>query len=325
MNKPSYPTESIGSRMSTDVPVYQVDTQFRDIKEAVFSKKWSSVRTVYIVDAHGKLVGLVDLADIAVTDDSLKLGDIMQEPTEILHPESDQEKAAYLAIKNDEVAIPVTDKHGVFLGAITAHSIIDIMHEEHVEDALLGAGVRDSTNSSVIKLIRARTSLLVRSRTPWLIVGLTLSMGLGLIASFFEETLEKSIALAFFIPVIVYVADSVGTQASTIAVRALAITKLNFLRYLQKELAVGVLLGLIMGVFGALGALLISQTVNVALVVGLTLLTACTLATILASAVPFTLKRLGKDPALGSGPLATVLQDILSLVIYFLFAMAIIG
>lgn len=324
MNKATYPPESIGSRMSTNVPVYQSSTSFESVKDAVFQKKWASIRNIYVVDNDNKLVGLVDLANIAIDKQSSTLAELMQEPTATLRPDADQEKAAYLAIKNDEAAIPVVDKHGSFLGAITAHAIIDILHEEHIEDALLSAGIRESS-SGVLKLIKARTSLLVSSRIPWLVIGLALSMGLGLIASLFEETLEKSIALAFFIPVIVYVADSVGTQASTIAVRALAITKLNFFRYLQKELAVGVILGLIMGTLGALGAAAIGQSTDVALVVGLTLFTACTLATTLASAVPFTLKRFGKDPALGSGPLATVLQDILSLVIYFLIAMTIIG
>ncbi len=320
----NYPSESIGSRMSTNVPVYPSDTPLHDIKDDLFNKNWASIHTVFVTDANGKLVGEVDIASREIANKSTTLQDVMAQPEVVLHPHADQEKAAFLAIKKDIVSIPVVDNHGTFLGAVTGHSIIDIMHEEHLEDTLLSAGVRESS-SSVLKIIRERTSMLVRSRTPWLVLGLILSMGLGLIASFFEETLEKSIALAFFIPVIVYVADSVGTQASTIAVRALAITKLKFFRYLQKELVVGICLGLIMGALGALGALLISQSMDVALVVGLTLFTACTLATALASAVPFTLKAVGKDPALGSGPLATVLQDILSLVIYFVFAMAIIG
>ena len=320
----NYPSESVGSRMSTNVPAYTVDTPLHDIKDNLFQEDWDSIRTVFAID-DGKLVGVVDIASSEIADKSTTLADVMTKPKTVLHPHADQEKAAFIAIKKDIVSIPVVDNHGTFLGAVTGHSIIDIMHEEHLEDTLLSAGIREPGSTSALKIIRERTAMLVRSRTPWLILGLVLSMGLGLIASFFEETLEKSIALAFFIPVIVYVADSVGTQASTIAVRALAITKLEYFRYLRKELLVGLCLGLVMGSLGALGALLISQSVDVAMVVGLTLFTASALATTLASTVPFALKKLGKDPALGSGPLATVLQDILSLVIYFLFAVALIG
>ncbi len=320
----TYPNESVGSRMSENVPIFTAHTKFKSIENELFSKAWDSVSTIYVVDEHHKLVGIVDIAKTETSNPDAALADIMAAPPAVLHPRADQEKAVYLAIRDDIVAVPVTDKHGVLLGAVTSHAIIDIMHEEHIEDTMLGAGVRDK-HSNVLKLIQARTTLLVRSRTPWLIIGLVLSMMLGLIASFFEETLEKSIALAFFIPVIVYIADSVGTQSSTITVRALAMMKLKYGRYIVKELLVGMVLGVIMGALGAVGAFIISQSMDVALVVALTLLCASTIASVLASAVPITLKSLGKDPAMGSGPLATVLQDILSLVIYFLFAILIIG
>ena len=321
-NQP-YPKESIGNRMSRHVPVYHQSKRISTVIDALLEQSWASIDTVYVTDDDNKLVGVVSMAQAQTHAKHTTLARLMQPVHHTLQPQDDQEKAVFMAIRDDVTSIPVVNKQHVFLGAMTAEALIDIMHEEHIEDTLISAGVRDR-DANVFKLIKARTGLLVRSRTPWLIIGLTLSMGLGLIASFFEETLEASIALAFFIPVIVYVADSVGTQASTIAVRALAITKINYGRYVRKELLVGIALGVIMGLFGALGALIISQSAPVALVVGLTLFTASALATVLASLVPITLRKLGKDPALGSGPLATVLQDILSLVIYFLFAMAII-
>ena len=323
-DKEPYPIETVGSRMSTNVPVYKADDSFEKVADELFEKRWDSVRAVYVVDSEQKLIGIVDVAQAETTPKKISLKDIMHPAKYILHPKADQEKAVFMAIHNDLAAIPVIDSHGVFVGAVTGHSLIDIMHEEHIEDTMLTAGLRES-KTSFIKLASERTGLIVRSRAPWLIFGLIIGMGLGLIASIFEETLEASIAIAFFIPVIAYIADSVGTQSSTITVRALALMKLDYKRYLVKELLIGMTLGVILGALGALGALLISQEVLVALVVGLSLFSASTISCVLASAMPMALKALGKDPAPGSGPLATALQDIISLLIYFLIAVAILG
>lgn len=320
----NYAPETVGSRMSTNVPIFHKDDLFGDVLNSLTEHRWDSVRTIYVTDEEQSLLGIVDIAETEGIKKSTSLESVMKDPASTLHPDSDQEKAVFIAIRNDVVAIPVIDKHGALCGAITGHTIIDIMHEEHIEDVMLGAGVRGK-DSNIFRLATERTALVVRSRSPWLILGLFIGIGLGLIASFFEETLQSSIALAYFIPVVTYIADSVGTQSSTITVRALATIKIRNSAYLLKELFVGVSLGAILGVLGAIGAYVISQSAEVALVVGLALLSASTIASVLASAVPMSLRALGKDPALGSGPLATALQDIISLLVYFLFAVLILG
>jgi magnesium transporter len=166
--------------------------------------------------------------------------------------------------------------------------------------------------------------LVVQSRAPWLIVGLFVGLGLGLISSWFEESLQKTVALAYFIPVVAYIADSVGTQSEAIAVRALATVKLDYKGYLFKELLVGVTLGVLMGLIGGLGATLIGKSLQIGLVVGLSLFVASAVASVVASLLPILFKISGKDPALGSGPLATALQDVISVIIYFAFAITLI-
>ncbi len=220
------------------------------------------------------------------------------------------------------IAIPVVDGQGNFLGAVTAHSIVDIMHKEHVEDALLTAGIRGGSN--VVKLAAEHTSLIVRSRAPWLIFGLLVGLGLGFISSRFEESLQRTVAIAYFIPVVAYIADSVGTQSEAIAVRALAMLKVNQFAYLFKELLVGLVLGLIVGTLGGIGAMLIASSTKIGIVVALALFVASTIAAVIAALSPIIFKRLGKDPALGSGPLATALQDVISILVYFILATALI-
>lgn len=320
LNTTDYPAESIGSIMTRNVPTCQKTDTLKHVLEILASKKWDSIRNVYILDGQEKVIGLIDMAVIIQSDHSKTAGELMLPLTIFLHPHEDQEKAVFLAVKHDIVGIPVVDKHGYLLGAITAHKIIDIMHDEHIEDALLTAGIHGK-GSHIARLATERTALVVRSRAPWLMFGLAIGLGLGIISSLFEKSLQESIALAYFIPVVAYIADSVGTQTEAIAVRALATLKINYAAYMFKELFVGIILGALLGALGGLGAFLIAQSLEIGLVVALSLFVASTVAAVLAALIPILFKLRGKDPALGSGPISTALQDTVSVVIYFAFAM----
>jgi magnesium transporter len=319
----SYPTESVGYRMTQNVPICQIDQPIKEVFRQLTTHSYDSARNIYVVDNAGKLQGIVDIAKASVASDDATGADVMTHVTDTLHPKDDQEKAVFIAVRDDVVAIPVTDANGTFLGAITAHALIDIMHEEHIEDAMLVAGVRES-GGGALQLLRARTSLIVRSRAPWLVFGLVMGMGLGLLSSYFEETLQTSIAVAYFVPVVAYVAGSVGAQSGAIAVRAIATTQIQLSRYLGRELAVGAVLGLIVASLGWLGAYVITRSADVSTVVALGVGVACIIASVVASLIPLLLHKAGKDPAPGSGPLATALMDVASILVYFLIAQAIL-
>lgn len=314
--------ETIGAVMSSNVPTCGPQTKLSDILRQLATQHWDSVRNVYVIDSNHTLLGFIDMAALIQSDHDVRAKDLMRVPEDILHPNDDQETAVFLAVKDNDVTLPVVDDKGRFQGTVTARSIINIMHTEHIEDALLASGVRRGAGgASITRLATERTSLIVRSRAPWLMVGLVAGLGLGLISSFFEESLQETVALAYFIPVVAYIADSVGTQSEAIAVRALATLKIQHTRYLLKELLVGVSLGLIVGVLGGIGASLIGQSGKIGVVVGLSLFVASTAAAVLASLIPIFFKARGKDPALASGPLATAIQDVLSVIIYFSLAL----
>jgi magnesium transporter len=322
-NNARYNNETVGSIMSVNIPTCLATDTHRSIFQQITGKNWDSIDTVFVLDHAKKLLGYIPMTTIIHSGQETPAVTIMQPVNTTLHPNADQEKAVFLAIKNDLVNIPVVDQNGIFLGAVSARKIIDVMHTEHLEDTLLTAGIHGH-GSHIVTLISSRVGLVVSSRTPWLIIGLAAGLGLGLISSFFEKSLTETVALAYFIPVVAYIADSVGTQSEAIAVRALAVTKINIRLYLLKELAVGLMLGVIVGILGGIGAAFIARSFNIGIVVGLSLLAASTIASILASLIPITFKALGKDPALGSGPLATALQDVMSVLIYFIFAVILI-
>lgn len=323
----AYPAETAGSIMSTEIPVCTAKTTVGEaLRLLARDIEWDDVHHLYIVDDAKKLRGYVRIATVIQQPQDTALAQFLLPFAETLRADADQEEAVFLAVKNDLDAVPVVDANGALLGAVTAKAIIDVMHSEHIEDVLFASGIRRGKDGeNLVRLASARLLPVLKSRAPWLIAGSLVGIALGLVSSQFEHTLEKTLTLAYFIPVVAYIADSVGTQSEAITVRALATLKLNYVSYLGREVIIGFLLGIILGAMGWIGGLLISGSVQVALVVGLSLVAASTVATAMAALIPVLFKVAGKDPALGSGPIATALQDVLSIVIYFGFALLVLG
>lgn len=167
---------------------------------------------------------------------------------------------------------------------------------------------------------KEKISLLIEHRLPWLVVGLLGGIGLTLISSGFEEVLVKNIGLAYFIPVIVYMADAVGTQTETVFVRNLAKKQATFSTYLIKELLLGLSLGLLFGLLIGVFAFFAFKSVSIALTVGVSMFATMSVAPVIALIVPALLQKEHTDPAIGAGPFTTVIQDFVSLVVYFFIA-----
>lgn len=171
----------------------------------------------------------------------------------------------------------------------------------------------------------AEVGLLVRLRLPWLIIGLVVGTFITLLISRYERVLAEQVELAFFIPVIVYLSGAVSTQTETIYVRNLSVGKAPFGVYLLKEFLLGIILGVIIGSILGLFAYFWLDSAAIGLTVGTATAVSLVSATSISVLVPTILAKLGKsDPALGAGPFTAVLQDLISLVIYFSIASAII-
>jgi magnesium transporter len=170
---------------------------------------------------------------------------------------------------------------------------------------------------------RAAATATVRSRIahrlPWLALGLLGAMlASGLVAAF-ENALRENILLAFFVPAVVYMADAVGTQTETVVIRAIALG-VPLRTIARRELVSGALIGCALAVAFFAFADLVWGDSRVALVVAIALLLSASIATAVAMVLPYVLDRIGLDPAFGAGPMATVIQDLLSIAVYFLAA-----
>ena len=171
---------------------------------------------------------------------------------------------------------------------------------------------------------KERVSSLIKERLPWLIVGLLGGIIVTFLVSKFEGILSKNISLAFFLPVIVYMSDAIGTQTENIYVRNLAKFRDNFLPYLLKELLVGVTFGIIFGTLLGLFAKLWLGFDSVAITVAIAMLINGILAPVVALIIPELLFKEHEDPALGAGPFTTISQDLISLSVYLLVAALVI-
>lgn len=168
------------------------------------------MRSVFVVDEKWNLIGAAPLSELLAAPQSVRLNDIMHPGPPIVHPDTDREDAASLAIREELAAIPVVDSDGRFLGVFPPRAIMGVLREEHLEDLHHMAGIWHHSEAARLAL-NAPTLKRVRYRLPWLVLGLLGSMLATSLVAQFEQTLRAQIAIAFFMPAIVYLADAVGT------------------------------------------------------------------------------------------------------------------
>jgi magnesium transporter len=275
-----------------------------------------SAEAVWLIDEHKRLVGWVALTRLLAADGSLTLVDIAEAPEPVVKPATDQEMVASLALGHQLSAVPVLDARGHFAGVVPAAALLEVLRREHVEDLHRLAGIGPETEMAR-EAVEAPPMRGVRHRLPWLLFGLAGSLLTALVMASFQASLEARIAVAYFIPAIVYLADAVGTQSEAIAIRSLSLSRIPLRRLLPGEMRTGLLIGLTLALL-ALGPIWWwFDDGRLALAVAIALLAATACATTIGFTLPWILARSGRDPAFGSGPIATILQDLLSLLIYF--------
>lgn len=277
---------------------------------------------VHVVDGKHRLHGAVALASL-VTAPPRDAIVTLKHAVHAVTTEADPEHVASQALRHGMVAVPVVDHGGHFQGVVTGRALMEVLRREHVEDLHRMAGIQRETAQARLA-IEAPPARRARDRLPWLLVGLAGSMVATLVMASFEAQLEAKIALAFFVPAIVYLADAIGTQTEAIAVRGLSLSHAPMGSLVWGEMRTGLLIGTALGALAWPAVWLAFGDLRLATAVALSLLVAGTVATTVGLLFPWLLARLGRDPAFGSGPLATILQDVLSLTIYFAIAAALL-
>ena len=314
---PRLGAEAIGAYLVEAVPTAAPDARAGETLDGLRGRRFDLAEAVYVVDLDGRLVGVAPMAALLAAAPTENLGGLaVRAPA--AHPLLDREKAAALARGADLASLPLIDGAGRFLGVVPGARLLDVVGREHDEDLNRLAGILHLENSARAAM-EASPLRRARARLPWLLVGLAGSFIAAAVMARFEDALRDTLALAFFVPTIVYLADAIGTQTEVIAVRGLSLVHRPFWRTLRDELGVGAAIGTVLAALAFPAAWLIGGP-TLAFVVSASVLVAGAAAATIGLALPWLLSRSGADPAYGSGPLATIIQDVLSLLVYFGFA-----
>lgn len=275
---------------------------------------FDSVELLFVTDADHRLQGAVSLSKLFAAKPKMAINELMNSNITSVTLADHPEQVAEVALTHQIPAVPVVDDQGRLLGAVPAHTVFRLMREDHIQDMDRLVGIWRNSDQA-LSAIEGDPLRRVIDRLPWLIVGTVgCVLATGLMATF-ESTLRADLAVAFFIPGIVYLADAIGTQSEAIAVRGLSFSSTPIMQLLKGELKTGFYLGISLALF-VFPFIWLAFNASLAFAVSFALICASSIATSIGLLLPSILSRLGKDPAYGSGPVATIVQDLLSLLIY---------
>jgi magnesium transporter len=319
-----YPEDSAGRRMSPEVAFVHKGTTVRNALEHL-RRIGPHVETIYVVPILGagrQVEGVVSLRELLIADPKSKVDDLASDATTV-HAKDDREVAANKVRDGGFVGVPVVDDEDRLLGIFTIDDAMRVLEAEDDEDSARVGGAEPLRRPYLSVPILG----LVRSRIVWLLVliaAATLTVG---VQSYFESELHAVVALALFIPLLIGTGGNAGSQAATTVVRAMAVGDVrtgDLLRVTGREVVTGFLLGLSLATLGIGPAMLVAGP-KVGLVLALTVVCVCSLATLVGSTVPMTARRVGIDPAIVSAPFISTFVDTTGLIIYFSIAKVVLG
>lgn len=313
MAPPTRADDSVSGLATARVPIVDPNETAGQIRTRIVGRPFDTLADIAVV-SQGRLVGLIGIEVLLAAPQDSMAAHLMDVDPPIVAPGVDQEVAAWAMIQHGESSLAVVGADGAFQGLVPPQRIMHVLLWEHEEDLSRLAGVlhdSDAIRSHTTESVPRR----VRHRLPWLLVGLVGAMVAALLMSSFEGVIQSQVLLVFFLPGVIYLADAVGTQTETVVVRGLSVG-VPVGGVARREAGTGLIIGAIVAVVFVPVAYAVFGDLHVIVAVGVALFLACTVASVVAMVLPYAIARTGHDPAYGSGPLATVVQDLLSIACY---------
>lgn len=319
-----YPSDSAGSIMTTefiDLKINMtVDKAFEKIKKIGLNKE--TVYTCYVLDIRREIIGTVDIKDLLLAERDTLIKDIMDTNAITVNTLDDKEEVAKQFDKYDVMAIPVVDRENRLVGIITVDDAIDVLQEENTEDFEIMAAMTPTEDSYF------KTSVFkhAKNRILWLLLLMLSATITGAILTHYEEAFAAVPILVSFIPMIMGTGGNCGSQSSTLIIRGMAVDEIglkDFFKAVWKEIRVALLVGITLAICNGIRVVIQYQNLQLAIVLGLTLIGTVCLSKVLGCALPMIAKRLKLDPAIMAAPLITTIVDSCSILIYFTIAVAI--
>lgn len=316
-----YHPETAGGLMSPDFMCLDEELSAGEAIASIQKRSEEKEMVFYLYITHGeeKLAGVVSLRELLMHPAHRQLKNIMNTNVISVTTDTDQGEVAHVVSQYNILAVPVVDSSYKLVGIVTVDDIIDVIREEATEDFLQMAGA-GKDREILLKSTKDNAML----RAPWLFASWLGGVMAMVIIGAFEHELSKVIALASFIPIVMGMGGNIATQSSTIIVRGIATGRVNindFVRLVFKEMRVGVILGLVYGVFlGVVAYIGFADPPLLGLVVGISIFFCMVMAATVGTLIPLILKRFDIDAAIATGPFVTTSIDILGVLMYFYVA-----
>ena len=318
-----YPASSAGSLMTTDYPEVNMNASAASALDIVRLRGAAaeSLGAVLLVDAHRRLYGSISIVRLAIARPDIVVSEIADTPVQSVAPLTDQEECARLMERYSLRYIPVSEPAGRLVGVILGEDLVDVAVEEATEDMYNMAGIPGER-------VMGPLGASVAHRLPWLYINLGTAFLAALVISAFESTIARVVALAVFLPVVAGQGGIGGTQTLTLVVRSMALGELpgrRGVRLLVREVALGLVHGILLGLAVALVAGLWKGSPFLGLVLGLAMLVNMLVAGLAGAGVPLLLRRLRLDPAVASAVIVTTFTDLAGFAIFLGLATAMIS
>ena len=305
--------ETAAEHATACVPVAAPHQRVGEVRERLAGHRYDSASHLVVCEPD-RFVGIMTIEDLLSAPADATIESLMDRELPLVAPGVDQEVAAWRAVHHGETALAVVDRTGRFVGLIPPHRLLAVLLSEHEEDLSHIAGfLRDASTARTTS--EEPVPRRFRHRVPWLLLGLVGALFAADLVALFETQLRVNVMVAFFMPGIVYLADAVGTQTETVVVRGLSVG-ISMRRMVGRELLAGLLIGITLAAVALPIVWLRWNDPSLALAVALSVLMASSTATLVAMTLPWLFDSFAIDPAFGSGPLGTVIQDLLSIWIY---------
>lgn len=321
-----YPENSAGSIMTIEYMEFHLGTTvgqaMAEIRRTGVDKE--TINTLYILDESRKLLGTVGLRKLLLASDDKRVEELMNTQVISVHTTDDQEVVADTVRKYDLLSIPVVDHEDRLVGIITVDDIVDVIEEENTEDFEKMAAMLPSDN----EYLKTSVLTLAKNRLPWLLILMISATFTGMIITHFENVLSTAagigVALTACIPMLMDTGGNCGAQASTLAIRGLALGEIELRdigRVLWKEVRVAMMLGIVLALVNFVRIWFFTPyDKDVAFVVSLAMFFTIIIAKSIGCTLPLLAKAIHLDPALMASPIITTLVDAASLTILFTIA-----
>jgi magnesium transporter len=304
----SYPEDTVGGLMDFDMITVRDDISVEVVLRYLrrLDEMPDHTDQLFVVDRQEHLRGLLSVSRLLVTDLDTPVTAIMDPAAVKLSPDEKAQDGALAFERYDLVSAPVVDGQGKLIGRVTVNSVVDFIREETDSEKLSAGGLREEED------LFASVWSSVKNRWTWLAINLVTAFIASRVIGIFEGSIEKVVALAALMPIVAGIGGNSGNQTITMIVRALAlgqITGASARKLFAKEIGVSFINGLIWGSVVGLFAFFIYHKWQLGLVMTGAMVLNLLLAAVMGVAVPLTMQKLGRDPAVGSSVMITAITD----------------